>query len=72
MKEQGIEVSKRNLTEEDDDQNGRDENGDEKTDHGCASTSRGITWLILNLVLRRKQENLGREGRSRIDDPTKK
>ena len=72
MKEKDIEVSKRNLTDEDDDQDGCDENGDEKTDHGCASTGRRITWFILNLVLRRKQENLGRESRSRIDDPRKK
>jgi hypothetical protein len=51
MIEESIEVSKRDLTEEDDDQDGCDENGDEKTDHGCASTERRITWLILNLVL---------------------
>ena len=48
MKEKGIKISERNLTEEDNDQNGRDENGDEQTDHSCASTSTGITWLILN------------------------
>jgi len=51
MQEKGIEVSKRDLTEEDNHQDGCDENGDEKTDHGCASKGRKITWLILNLVL---------------------
>jgi hypothetical protein len=43
MQEKSIEISKRDLTEEDDDQDGCDENGDEKTDHGCASTERRIT-----------------------------
>ena len=51
MKEEGIEVSKRNLTEEEEDQNGCDENRNEKYDHGRASQGGGITWLILNLVL---------------------
>ena len=57
MQEKGIEVSKRDLTEEDNHQDGCDENGDEKTNHGCASRGREITWLILNLVLWWKQEN---------------
>jgi len=57
MQEKSIEISKRDLTEEDDDQDGCDENGDEKTDHGCASTERRITWFILNLVLWGMQEN---------------
>ena len=51
MQEKGIEVSKRDLTEEDNHEDGGDENGDEKTDHSCAFWSRGITWLILNFVM---------------------
>ena len=51
MKEESIEISKRNLTEEDDNQDGCDENGNEKTDHGCAFRRKGITWFILNLVV---------------------
>jgi hypothetical protein len=51
MKEKSIEVSKRDLTEEDDDQDDCDENGDEKTNHRCASKNREITRLILNCVL---------------------
>jgi hypothetical protein len=51
VKEKGREISKGDLTEEDDDEDACDENGDEKTDHSCAFWSRGITWLILNFVM---------------------
>ena len=51
VKEKGREISKGNLTEEDDEEDACYENRDEKTDHSCASGSRGITWLILNFVM---------------------